>query len=869
MSNIAAVRATVRLGGCLLPANRLTLLFGIPLLLLLTVVSVIAYRLAVDEREQQGWIVHTYQVMNEARAALSSLQDAETGQRGYLLTADQSYLEPYRNGRAAFERHLKQFKQLTQDNPAEQVRAARLKKLGEDRLDILEASLVLGPANHSPKAIATLDLGKDRMDSVRDVVSDVLRTEETLLADRRAEQRKYENLMIVTAIVGAVLALGILLSALLLVVRNNRRLSRSEAARARQADILQATLDTIRDGVGVFDAEGALRAYNENFLSLLGLPRSLTQPGATLGDFESAARKVGNSLFDKLAATGDMQPDQYEQLHLGDRVLDIYRNPIPSGGVLFAAEDVTARVRSESALRQAQKMEAVGHLTGGVAHDFNNLLQVVSANLDLISGEVRGLPKVAERLQNAVAAVHRGSRLTAQLLAFARRQTLAPRSTNIGRLVQDMTDMVRRTLGERVQVESVVAGGLWNTLIDTNQIENAVLNLAINSRDAMPDGGNLTIEVANAFLDDAYASAHEEVAPGQYVMLAVSDTGTGMAPELAARVFEPFFTTKPEGQGTGLGLSQVYGFVKQSGGHIKIYSEVGQGTTVKLYLPRTRAPEEGLGPVATAPVEGGSETILVVEDDEGVRAAVIDMLTELGYGVLKAGNAEQALTILGSGATIDLLFTDVVMPGPIKTRELARRAQELHPGIQVLFTSGYTQNAIVHNGRLDDGIQLLSKPYRRDELARKLRTLLGGGRKTAAPMIGESSAAKPASATAPAQAPAVAPRKVLVVEDVSLIRMTTMDMLEELGFASVEAGDGLSALALLDGDAGIGVLLTDLGLPGMSGQELVGEVRKRRPDIKVVVASGYSTQQGDGTLDDVIVLTKPFDLEQLRAALSS
>ncbi len=852
-----------------MPANRLTLLFGIPVFLLLVAVSVIAYRLAVNEREQQSWVVHTYEVMNEARATLSALQDAETGQRGYLLTANQSFLEPYRNGRVAFERHLERFKQLTNDNAIEQTRAGKLKVLGDDRLDILEQSLALGPAIHSPEAIELLNRGKQKMDAVRDVVSETLNAEGNLLSARRQEQRKYESQMIVTAVVGALLALGILLSALMLVLRNNRELFRSEAVRARQADILQATLDTIRDGVGVFDAEGTLRAYNENFISLLGMPHSLTQPGSTLAMFEDAARKSGNSLFEKLSATGDMQPGQYEQLHLGDRVLDIYRNPIPSGGVLFAAEDVTGRVRSEATLRQAQKMEAIGHLTGGVAHDFNNLLQIVSANLDLVSNEVRGAPKVAERLQNAVAAVHRGSRLTAQLLAFARRQTLAPRSTNIGRLLQEMTDMIRRTLGERVHVESIVAGGLWNTLIDPNQIENAVLNLAINARDAMPDGGSLTIEVANAFLDDAYAALHDEVTAGQYVMVAVSDTGTGMSPDLVARVFEPFFTTKPEGQGTGLGLSQVYGFVKQSGGHIKIYSEVGQGTTVKLYLPRTRAPEEGLGPVAITPIEGGSETILVVEDDEGVRAAVIDMLSELGYSVLKAGNAEQALTILESGAPLDLLFTDVVMPGSIKTRELARRAQELHPGIQVLFTSGYTQNAIVHNGRLDDGVQLLSKPYRRDELARKLRMLLSGGRKAAAPMIGEAAAAKPAGAPSPAATQASTPGKVLVVEDVSLIRMTTMDMLEELGVACIEATDGPSALALLDGDPDISLLLTDLGLPGMSGHELIAEVRKRRPDVKIVVATGYSTEQKGGALDGVTTLIKPFDLGQLRAALFS
>src|ERR1700754_1332067 len=335
--------------------------------------------------------------------------------------------------------------------------------------------------------------------------------------------------------------------------------------------------------------------------------------------------------------------------------------------------DVTARMRAEGMVRQSQKMEAIGHLTGGVAHDFNNLLQIISANLDLAvaSGEVKGSAQLGQRLQNAIGAVSRGSRLTGQLLAFARRQALDPRSVDLGRVIRDMTDMLRRTLGEQIEVEAVIAGGLWNTLVDPNQVENAILNLSINARDAMPDGGKLTLEVANAHLDDAYAAQHGEVTPGQYVMLAVSDTGTGMTPEVMNRVFEPFFTTKPEGKGTGLGLAQAYGFVKQTGGHIKIYTEPGDGTAIKLYLPRTRREVDAIDVTGGLPVEGGSEHILVVEDDEGVRAAVVDMLGELGYRVLKAENAESALALL-RGERPDLIFTDVVMPGGIHTREFTR-----------------------------------------------------------------------------------------------------------------------------------------------------------------------------------------------------
>ena len=544
----------------------------------------------------------------------------------------------------------------------------------------------------------------------------------------------------------------------------------------------------------------------------------------------------------------------------GERELDVYKAPVSTGGFLIGLVDVTARLRAEAMVRQSQKMEAIGHLTGGVAHDFNNLLQIISANLDLAvaSDEAQKSPKLGQRLQNAMGAVSRGSRLTGQLLAFARRQALDPRSIDLGRVIRDMSDLLRRTLGEHIEVEAVIAGGLWNTLVDPNQVENAILNLAINARDAMPDGGKLTLEVANAYLDDAYAMAHGEVTPGQYVMLAVSDTGSGMSPEVVGRVFEPFFTTKPEGKGTGLGLAQAYGFVKQSGGHIKIYSEQGHGTTVKIYLPRTRRAQDAADLTDSLPAEGGNECILVVEDDEGVRTAVVDTLTDLGYSVLKAENAENALKLLEAGARVDLLFTDVVMPGAISTREFTRRAQALYPKLLVLYTSGYTQNAIVHNGRLDDDAFLLSKPYRKDELARKLRSVFSG------------------TARGPVAPPASVPDmtvperrgKVLVVEDIALIRMSTVDMVEQIGFQAVEAGDGAEALALLQQDPEIDILLTDLGLPGMNGRQLVQEARRLKPNLKVIIASGYSTESGaGGRVEGETHLTKPFDLGQLKKAL--
>jgi len=387
-------------------------------------------------------------------------------------------------------------------------------------------------------------------------------------------------------------------------------------------------------------------------------------------------------------------------------------------------EEIAERRAAEVALQRAQKLEAIGKLTGGVAHDFNNLLQIVSGNLQLLATDVANNPRAERRITNAMAGVTRGAKLANQLLAFGRRQPLEPKVVNIGRLVGGMEDLVRRSIGEAVEIETVVSGGLWNTFVDPAQIENAILNLAINARDAMDGIGKLTIEVRNAHLDHDYAEKNSEVRPGQYVMIAVTDTGAGIPPELIEQVFEPFFSTKPEGKGSGLGLSMVYGFVKQSGGHVKIYSEVGQGTSVKIYLPRIHEDEDQAAGPELVEAGGGSETILVVEDDEEVRATVSELLRELGYNVLTAKDAGSALPILESGVKVDLLFTDVVMPGTLRSPELARKAKERMPTLAVLFTSGYTENAIVHGGRLDAGVNLLTKPYSRQVLASRIRQAL-------------------------------------------------------------------------------------------------------------------------------------------------
>lgn len=387
------------------------------------------------------------------------------------------------------------------------------------------------------------------------------------------------------------------------------------------------------------------------------------------------------------------------------------------------------REAAQAQLRQVQKMESIGQLTGGIAHDFNNMLAIVIGSLDMARRRLgeSGDPHVIKGIDNATEGAQRAAQLTSRLLAFSRQQPLEPQPTDLNKLVGGMSEMLRRTIGEDVRVETVLAGGLWRAFIDANQLENAILNLCVNARDAMPGGGRVTIETANAHLDDAYCDAHDEVSPGQYVMVSVTDTGTGMPPEIIERAFEPFFTTKGVGKGTGLGLSQVFGFVKQSRGHVKIYSESSQGTIIKIYLPRHYGEDVQAGvapPLADSlPRARSDEIILVVEDEDRVRHMSVDALRELGYTVVQASDGEQALALLTIQPHIDMLFTDIVMPG-INGRVLADRARESRPDLKVLYTTGYTRNAIVHNGMLDPGVAFLAKPFTMDQLAGKVRQVL-------------------------------------------------------------------------------------------------------------------------------------------------
>ncbi|NNG22655.1 PAS domain S-box protein [Telluria aromaticivorans] len=619
----------------------------------------------------------------------------------------------------------------------------------------------------------------------------------------------------------------------------------------------------------VADFSSTIVAVNPAFTTVLGWTEADLVGTAFLSlvhpeDLDATLREVAGLSEGRTTFTFE---NRYRHRDGSYRILAWSASP-DAGFIHAVARDVTAEReaaaamrRTEQALQQSQKMETIGKLTGGVAHDFNNLLQVIAGNLQLLGTDVASNPRAQRRIDNAMGGVLRGAKLASQLLAFGRRQALEPKVVRIGRNVAAMDDMLRRALGEAIETETVIQAGLWNAFVDISQVENAILNLCINARDAMDGAGKLTIEVGNAQLDDHYAETHPEVTPGQYVMIAVSDTGSGMPPDVVAQAFEPFFSTKAEGKGSGLGLSMVYGFAKQSGGHVKIYSEMGFGTTVKMYLPRSLEAEDALAPVDLREPKGGTETILVAEDDEGVRETVVDMLGELGYRVLKAPDAASAMAIVSSGIPIDLLFTDVVMPGPLRSPDLARKAREAIPNLAVLFTSGYTENAIVHGGRLDAGVELLGKPYTRAALASKIRHVLANRDQRAGSVRDLAQARSQAAASAKA----MAALRIVLVEDDESLRTTTTELLELLGYmvssaASGEAALALPALAVAD------ILMTDLELPGMSGEELAQAARRQAPGLGVVFASGRSSTSG---LERSAVLGKPYDVGALTEVLAS
>jgi len=854
----------------------------LPIMVLLGAAAFLAVQFSEQQGENRRLLLDTYAVMDTARTLLAAVQDAETGQRGFMITGRQIYLEPYRDAMGTIPGSLVRLRELVEDRPGQVRRVADLEKRIVEKLDELRTVVQLVDEGRRQAAADLIqsDEGRIVMGDIRSLTREIIVEENAMLSLRVDRANAAQHGTFYSALGATIVGLLLLLAGTVVLLASNRRLRETENGLAAQTAVLQTTIDSVPEGVAAFDGMGALTVFNRRFFDLLGLPRRLAREGEPFAGLLAADRERAEPVLQPLLgpaaeAAAEDGIDRTVRITFGGREIEIRRSAVPDeGGFLLTCIDVTRRTQAEAIIRRAQKMEAIGHLTGGIAHDFNNLLQVIGSNLDMLAADLRGNERATGRLQNAIVGAERGARLTAQLLAFARRQPLQPKVINLGRMVRDMAGLLRRTLGEHVEVEAVVAEGLWNTVVDPSQVENAILNLAINARDAMPDGGKLTIEIANVTLDDGDALEHDEVRAGQFVMLAVGDTGGGMSPDIIARAFEPFFTTKPEGKGTGLGLSQIYGFVKQSDGHIKISSEVGHGTTVKLYLPASCRPEEaiatsgaGIGPA----VVGGSETVLVVEDDAGVRRSAIEMASDLGYRVLEAEDAETALEMLARH-NVHLMFTDVVMPGAIKVREFVERARTVNPRLAVLYTSGYTENAILHNGRLDHDVSLLSKPYRRDELALRIRAALD--RVEAEPPMPASAPDRSAPESSGTAGSGGKRWTILVVEDDDLVRMGTVEMLMQFGHAVTEASTGYAAIDLLERMPEIEVMITDVGLPGMNGQELAATARRMRPALVIFLATGYSAKSlklDPIVADSAVILSKPFlgaDLQRQLEALA-
>ena len=504
------------------------------------------------------------------------------------------------------------------------------------------------------------------------------------------------------------------------------------------AAVLRSTFHSMAEAVLVIDPKGEILLSNPAAEKMLRY-----RPGMTVELLRSLstvfhADGVTPLLVQDMPASRALRGEAFDATEIVVRPVSgnppvhlmISGRPLRDGsgaisGAALVYHDATASRETEHKLLQSQKLDAIGKLTGGVAHDFNNMLTVITGTTETLVAGLAHEPELQKTAELIDQAAERCSELIQHLLAFARRQPLQPRNVDVNATVLDIAKLLRPTLGEQIEVNSILEQEVATAHIDASQLANSLLNMAINARDAMPNGGKLLLETRNVVLDEAYAQANPDAKPGPYVMLAVSDTGTGMSQDVLDKVFEPFFTTKEVGKGSGLGLSMVYGFVKQSGGHIRIYSEIGHGTTIKLYLPPARGQVEA-APAAAAPLPRGNETILVVEDDALVRNFVTTQLQSLGYRTVGAANGPAALNLIDGGQAFDLLFTDVIMPGGMSGRELAEKVSKLRPGIKVLYTSGYTDNAIVHQGRLDPGVLLLTKPYRKSQLANMIRRALTG-----------------------------------------------------------------------------------------------------------------------------------------------
>ena len=710
----------------------------------------------------------------------SLLKDAETGQRGYLLSGDEAYLEPYRLAVTEIPSALLALRDMLADDPLQRDRAVALEDLVRGQMAALAQGVAAqrgeGPASVDSAALAG---GKAGMDAIRDSISEMTATEQGVVTALNRQANGQARTAVLLLAGGTIFSLAAIIVVFLWTTGQVKRrhalqhelsalneeleervalrtaeLADANAALRDESEKRIAIDDSLRDNIEILNA--VIGSTPLAVILLDGLGRVAVWNAAAerifgYGHAETLGRSPmvkgrgieGNEvdLLDLAAAAGaqgcDAELTRKDGKTIHARVLaaPIVAQRLPrrmakdaqtsTASLLILIEDTTARNNIEQQLRQAQKMDVIGQLTGGVAHDFNNLLTIIVGNGDLALERLEDGSDLADYLKTMLRAAARGSELTQRLLAFARKQTLRPRVVDVNSLLPGISTMLKRVLGENISVSSLPARDIWPALVDPSQVEDAILNLAINARDAMPNGGQLVIETRNVSLDDDYIALNPEAVRGDYVMFSVTDTGVGIPSDVIEHVFEPFFTTKEMGKGTGLGLSMIYGFVKQSGGHIKIYSEVGYGTTVRIYLPRAK-PGDGnlaLAPTHEAPVPSGRETVLVVEDNIDVRRVAVRIMKELGYGVIEAETADQANEMLEKGAAVDVLFTDIVMPGKLTGYDLAKIAIKRNPHLKVLFTSGYSE-VFMRQGA--DGVraELISKPYRKQELALRLRAAI-------------------------------------------------------------------------------------------------------------------------------------------------
>jgi PAS domain S-box-containing protein len=719
--------------------------------------------LDIKSRHDVAQVNHTLKVLQDTSELRVELRQAEAAGRGYALTGAPTFIDDFRTASSRIPAAFAALQAEVSDSPAQVERLRSIDELIRRRIAIsgelirlytISDQAGIDALNARAEGRAAMAVISQRLDAF---------TEEAKrqLAARSATSRTTGTLLLAADLAGVMLLLLIAAYLIRSTYLSNHALrsslSRSKAetssleARALEqqdhlvaayedlrhsSDILENTFNSMAEGVLVVEPDGKIVVANEAVAQFLG-----SRPGKTFAEMKAenhfyesdgatriadAAMPIARTLrgeeFDRkevVVKPTDSRP-QF-RLMVSGRPL---RNPDGSvSGAAMVYHDVTNAHESERLLQQAQKLDAIGKLTGGVAHDFNNMLTIMTGSIEALVDAIRDRPATAELAALIGRAADRCTELIRHLLAFARKQPLRPRDIDVNSTVLDIAKLLRPTLGEQIEINSILEEETLIAHIDSAQLANSLVNLAINARDAMPDGGKLLLETHKAVLDEAYAAANAGVAPGPYIMVAVSDTGTGMPAEVRDRAFEPFFTTKEAGKGSGLGLSMVYGFAKQSGGHVKIYSEEGRGSTIRLYLPPAKVSAE-TDAVPEAPVPLGNESILVVEDDTLVREFVVGQLHGLGYTTHAVSNGAEALAAVKAGQGVDLLFTDVIMPGGMTGRELADQVTRMRPQARVLYTSGYTDNAMIEHGQLDHGALLLSKPYRRSELARMLREAL-------------------------------------------------------------------------------------------------------------------------------------------------